>query len=307
MDEVEPTPINPLEESALETPIEAVEPLPVVLPLNRPRKVYSGMWGTAEIAAVSFGVFAILLTALLYFFYVVPSNRELAKNKADIDRLDAELASAKSKYGDITDSETQVAKLIGSVNDFEGNFLPAVTNGQSALYQRLNALIAAYGLVNTTGPDYTPLEPADVTSNGQQPDEQKGREKFRSLYPGVYVSTTLEGSYQNLRRFLREIENGKEFVVVSTVELAPSDTEKVKDIEPQKAASNLVGNPIYGAPAAKGLPNGAFPVTSQPQAQVPRVRPQGKKHGETVSLHIELAAYFRRPNFAPVSADPVTP
>lgn len=36
----------------------------------------------------------------------------------------------------------------------------------------------------------------------------------------------------------------------------------------------------------------------------PRVssKQQGKTHGETVSLHIELAAYFRRPNRTPAPA-----
>jgi hypothetical protein len=30
-----------------------------------------------------------------------------------------------------------------------------------------------------------------------------------------------------------------------------------------------------------------------------RPRPKGRVHGETVSLHIEMAAYFRRPSFTP--------
>jgi len=305
MDEPDLTPVDSTDETILETSPETGERASFGSGSNRPRKVYSGMWGTMEIVAVSVGAFSILAAALLYFFYVSPSNAEVAKNKSDIDRLDAELVSARSKYGEITDSETQVGKLVSSVDDFEASFLPAVTNGQPALYQRLNTLITAYGLVNTTGPDYTPLEPADTNNGGQQAEEQKGREKFRSLYPGVYVSTTLEGSYQNLRRFLREIENGREFIVISTVELAPSDAEKSKDKEADKTPPAATGNPAIGSPA-KGMPNGSFPVTNQPQSSETRKR-EGKKHGETVSLHIELAAYFRRPNFAPVSTDPVTP
>jgi hypothetical protein len=39
------------------------------------------------------------------------------------------------------------------------------------------------------------------------------------------------------------------------------------------------------------------PQFNQGQMQ-PRKR-EGKMHGEIVSLRIELAAYFRRPNFAP--------
>ena len=182
--------------------------------------------------------------------------------------------------------------------------LPLPANGQSALYQRLNGLILAYGLVNTTGPDYAPLETADQTA-GQQTDEEKGRAKFRSLYPGVYVSTTLEGSYQNLRRFIREIETGREFIVVSAVELAPTETERQKDQtnpNPNPPPNTTVPvKPAFGGANTKVFTPGFNPPTgfNQPQAQ-PKVA--GKMHGETVSLHIELAAYFRRPGFVPVPA-----
>ena len=176
-----------------------------------------------------------------------------------------------------------------SVDDFQTRFLPATTNGQTALYQRLNGLIRGYGLVNTSGPDYAPLEIADQNAE-QATDEERGRAKFRSLFPGVYVTVTLEGSYQNLRRFIREVESGREFIVVSAVELAPSDTDG------QKQQNNQTTPAIAG-----GMPGFNQPVV-QPATQLPR--PKGKMHGEVVSLQIEMAAYFRRPDFAPMA--PVT-
>ncbi len=294
MDELDPT------QTASEQPVEVVTDWNT-LPPNRPRKVSGGMWGPIEIAAAAIGAMALLSAAIAYFLFVLPSNRELARNRSEADRLDAELISARAKYGEITTTESQVAKIIGSVDDFEMNYLPSVTTGQSGLYQRLNGLIAAYGLVNTNGPDYAALETADQNA-GQQTDEEKGRSKYRSLYPGVYVTTTVEGSYQNLRRFIREIETGREFIIVSSIELAPSDTEKKdneKGTQPQTA-----GNPadVYAPanPNFKGqsgqFPAGVNPNFVQTQPQSSQRRSQGKMHGETVSLRIELAAYFRRPN-----------
>ncbi len=279
-----------------------VEETPLVIPPNRPRKVYGGMWGPLEIASVSIAAMAMLAAVLLYFFFVIPSNRELARNKSEADRLDAELISAKAKYGEITSTEVQVAKLVSSVDDFETRFLPVQTYGQSALYQRLNGLIRAYGLVNTTGPDYAPLESASLNQE-QETEEEKGRSKFRSLYPGVYVTTTVEGTYQNLRRFIREIETGREFVVISAIELAPSDTPATKETENSNAAPGQIGAAPVGAnPSGKGFVQPANPYlqTGQPQFN----QPKGKTHGETVALHIEMAAYFRRPNFVPMPAAP---
>jgi hypothetical protein len=241
----------------------------------------------------------------VYFFFVVPSNRQLAQSRSEADRLEAEQVSAKSKYGEITSSQDQVGKLLTSVDDFQARYLPAVSNGQAALYQRLNGLIGSYDLVNTSGPDYAPLETLDLNP-GQQSEEEHGRSKFRSLFPGVYVTVTVEGTYQNLRRFIREIETGREFIVVSTVELAPSDSETKNDKSKPNLAGNPMGNPnsgMGGQPAINlntGKPMMAPPMSapgtqpfSQPQAQVSASK-KGKMHGELVSLHIELAAYFRR-------------
>ena len=299
MAEMDPQPVEPVENPEHEEIVVVIEPTPVVIPVNRPRKVYAGMWGPPEIAAVAIGAMVLLLVSIVYFFWVIPSGRELAKNKSEADRLEAELALASSKFGEITSTEEQVTKIVASIDDFEARFLPLPVNGQPALYQRLNGLIAAYGLVNTTGPDYAPLETNDMNT-GQQTEEQKGRAKYRSLYPGVYVSTTVEGSYQNLRRFIREIETGREFVIVSAVELAPADTEKQKTPASQAPGAGNVtsANPTMGGP--KGFPAGIGPTISQDQTQARR--PQGKTHGETVSLHIEMAAYFRRPSFVPEQA-----
>lgn len=265
-----------------------------IIPPNRPRKVYAGMWGTPEISAVAVSVLAVVMALVAYFFWVVPSDRELIKNRSEADRLEAELISAKGKYGEITSSETQVGKIVASIDDFEARFLPVSTNGQTALYQRLNGLIKAYGLINTTGPDYVPLETVDSNA-GSQSEEERGRAKFRSLYPGVYVTTSLEGSYQNLRRFIREIETGKEFVIVSAVEIVPAEGEKSRtnsSDKPQNPGTNPIIDPNTGMPMVPNMTQPAAPDSSS--------RFKGKKHGETVTLRIEMAAYFRRPNVAPV-------
>ena len=176
-----------------------------VVPKNRSRKVYAGMWGPVEIATVGIALLAILTTVLLFVLLVLPAQKELEENRAKRDQLERQLLASRDKYGSITTTEARVAELIASVQDFEDRFLPNPTIGRTALYQRINGLIAGYGLINTTGPDYAPLE-----INGQQAIEisqgESGKAKFQSLFPGVYVTMTVEGSYSNLRRFIREIE-----------------------------------------------------------------------------------------------------
>jgi hypothetical protein len=266
-------------------------------PANRPRKVYAGMWGTPEIAVVGLGGFAVLVTILLYFLAVVPSNREVERVRAEGDQLQHDLTSANSKYGTITNTETQVAKLISSVNDFELHSLAPASSGKNALYQRINSLITGYGLTNTSGPDYIPLEAPDQDA-GKQTEEDRGRAKFRSIFPGIYITMTLEGPYQNLRRFINDIERGNDFVVVSAIELEPSDSETQKT-NPDSPNQTVNQRPVVPVNPTLGL--GPNPQMGRAPVQPPQqATPKGKTHGETVSLRLELAAYFRRPTFVPM-------
>lgn len=295
--------VDEAERTVLLTPSETIiiekQPEIDITPANRPRKVYGGMWGQAEIATVGMAMLAVLAAILLYVFLVVPSNRQLERDRAARDRLETEQISAKAKYGDITSTESQVTKLVTSVNDFETNNLAISTIGKNSLYQRLNSLIAAYGLVNTSGPDYAPLEMADQ-NNGPQTDEERGRAKYRSIFPGIYVTMTVEGSYQNLRRFIADIERGNDFVVISSVQLEPSDSEASKE---QPTETQVRSNPQMPNYSAAPIITGQNPTmnpnvrVAQPQPQFQR--PKGKTHGEVVSLRLEMAAYFRRTGSAP--------
>ena len=284
-----------------ETIIIDKEPHFSIAPANRPRKVYKGMWGQAEMVTIGLAMLALLSVILLYILVVVPSNRDLEQQRASRDRLETELISARAKYGDITNTESQVAKLITSVDDFESRFLPVAATGRTALYQRLNGLIGGYGLVNTTGPDYTPLDIADQ-NRAESGDQERGRAKFRSLFPGIYVTMTLEGSYHDLRRFIREVETGNEFVVISAVELEPSDATQERRAEtssPVQPGPNDMNSATQGIPGFPGMNQAANPQAQTRQMQ----RPRGKTHGEVVSLRLEMAAYFRRSNAVPVQPE----
>jgi hypothetical protein len=294
--------------------IEKIEQIDIV-PINRPRKVYGGMWGPMEISAFAVSIIVMMGVIALYMFFVAPSGRKLEEIKAERDRLEQERNSAVAKYGDITSTETGVAKLVSSVSDFESVYLPIADNGRTALYQRINGLIGTYGLTNTNGPNYAPLEFNEQQQQkqdgeqAQQSDQERGRQKYKSIFPGVYVTMTVEGSYQNLRRFIQAIETGNEFVIISSIELEPTETKQKKNDESQPAQSAppaMSGNP-YAANTVRSF-DPRNPTAGRPQVQPvqPTVQiPQGKTHGETVSLRLEMAAYFRRPNFVPAGEEAV--
>ncbi len=282
-----------------ETIVIEKEPRIDVVPKNRPRKIYAGMWGQAEIATVGLGMLAVLAAILLYVFVVLPADKELEANRKKRAEMETELLSTRNKYGNIEDAGTRAKDVWASVNDFETRFLRNPLLDKTSLYQRLNGLIAAYSLTNTSGPDYAPLEIAETQNgNRQESESERGREKFQSLFPGVYVTTTVEGSYQNLRRFIREIETSDQFVIISAIEFQPAETEqKIDPSKPpqqQQIINNIKASPMIPGGVAQ---NPTFTTTVPETAETQRQR--GKMRGEIVSLRLEMAAYFRRPTVQP--------
>jgi Tfp pilus assembly protein PilO len=269
------------------------------------RTVKSGMFGIPEFIAVGLGILSLLAVAAFYLIWVSPANADVTRHKKDRDETETQLKAEKVKLGNFTTTKDRVEELVNSVDFFERNYLPIAENGKTALYQRINALISAYGLVNTTGPDFSPLDTI-TAKQSQQNDKEKGRNKFQSLFPGVYVSTTVEGSYQNLRRFMREIESSGQFVIISTVELeaaegnSQNDESKPKQPKSVIPKSNSANPTIPRSPIDEvNNPNGIGGFSGKNLAATPKPtpifkQPKGKTRGESVSLHLEMAAYFRR-------------
>lgn len=255
-------------------------------PANRPRKVYGGMWGPVEIGVVGAASFAVIAAIATYVFFTLPAKRELERNRATATRLEGEMVSAREKYGNITNVEAHVAKLVASVDDFESTYLPVAASGNTALYQKLNNLIVANNLVNTNGPDYAPLEINEPGTGENQSESERGRSRFRSLFPGTYVTMTLEGSYANLRQFISQIETGNDFVIISSVELQPSDKQGNASNAPDSSepqAGQFDQDPM------RGIPTRPMQNPNQPRRQ------SGRTLGQIVSLRLEMAAYYKRP------------
>lgn len=241
----------------------SVAPVSTVTTVKRDRKVSAGMFGIPEIAALAVSGLILLGVLGFYFLVAAPTQRELKTAKVKRDELDIKLNSTRTKFEGFTSDQDFAAKLVRSVDEFESAHLPIASMGRTELYNRLNGLLAAYSLRNTSGPEYSPLEIKILKDN--QPQQERGRAKFESLFPGDYINMTVEGSYVNLRRFMREIEATRQFVVISTVELEAAE-DKPQEVDPSRP----------------------------PQVGPPVTAPRGKTHGNNVSLHMEFAAYYRR-------------
>jgi len=130
-------------------------------------------------------------------------------------------------------------------------------------YDELNELIVKNGLRNTSGPAYTPLDPTGTKSVSGKSTTTK----WQSFYPGIVVLVTVEGQYQDIRRFIRDLEQSKQFVVINQVELQRANENS--------APVSAEGGEAAAAPAGSG------------------------SRGSLISLQLNLATYFQRESAAP--------
>ena len=216
--------------------------------------------GLPELIGLAGAALITILTIFAYFYFYLPAQSRLTTLQLERDRLQAFLRTSQSNLQQNTTVRQQVDKITGSMDDFERNWLANPSSGRMSLYVTLNNLIKSNGLRNTAGPTYTSLDP--IGSKGQvQPTtsaEKQSNAKWQTIYPGIAVSVTVEGAYQRVRRFVREIESSRQFLIINEVEL-----ESVTQ-------SGIANDPSTAGGATGG-------------------------RATLVSLRLEMATYFHRP------------
>ena len=216
--------------------------------------------GLPELIGLAGAVLIAILTIFAYFYFYLPAQSRLTSLQLERDRLQAFLRTSQNNLQQTTTVQEQVKRITGSMSDFETNWLANPSSGRMSLYATLNNLIKSNALRNTAGPSYTPLEP--IGSKGQvQPTTSALKQtnaKWQTIYPGIAVSVTVEGPYHRVRRFVREIESSRQFLIINEVEL-----------------ESVTQSGIATGPSTAGGATGG--------------------RATLVSLRLEMATYFQRP------------
>lgn len=213
-----------------------------------------GILGPAELIGLAGGVFMLALVIVGYFYFLMPARSRLNTLQSERSLLQSRLRNSQDvvRQGQSTDTTVQI--ITQSLDSFESNRLVAANPGRMSLYDALNQLIRKNGLRNTSGPTYTTLDPTGLKA---AVGSRSVNTKWQSIYPGIAISVTVEGQYQNLRRFVRDLETNKQFVIINSVELERStETDNV--------------------PSVAGEPAG------------------GARGSSLVSLRLEMSTYFQR-------------
>jgi len=173
------------------------------------------MFGVAEVVALAGSCFVLALVLLSYLYFLVPARSRVASLNADRKQLQTNLQTLDTVVNKEQNTKDQVDRVAASLSKFETAHLMQEDQGRLDLYEELNRLIVKNGVRNTSGPTYTPLDP----TGSKSASGKSVTTKWQSFYPGIAVMVTVEGQYQDVRRFIRDVERSKQFVVINEVEL----------------------------------------------------------------------------------------
>lgn len=178
------------------------------------------IFGPAEIIGLAGSVLILLLVIVSYLYFLVPANSKLVGLQTQRSLLQAQLKDLQSMVKGGESTEASVQKINQSLDEFESEHLLGPDSGRMALYDSLNVLIRKNGLRNTSGPTYTALESSN--SKASSTGSRSANTKWQSVYPGIAISVTVEGQYQNLRHFVHDLEANQQFIIINSVELERS-------------------------------------------------------------------------------------
>jgi Tfp pilus assembly protein PilO len=176
-----------------------------------------GIFGMAEIIGLAVSLLMLLLVVVSYIYFLVPARSRREALQLERTTLQSQLRGSQEIMRQGQDTQSTVTKITESLDAFQNHYLTDAGQGRMGLYGELNQLIKKNALRNTAGPAYSPL--ASSTTKQDPGGTKSASTKWQSVYPGIAVSLTVEGQYQNLRRFVRDLEVSKQFIIVNAIEL----------------------------------------------------------------------------------------
>jgi hypothetical protein len=226
--------------------------------LNSLRRV-SGRAGKVElrpyeVAAILLLALSVVALGVYYFVLLGPERSKVDKLRQDIARNDATIQELRSGKGTQDPESDNTKASLSSLQEFDQT-LQSPQAGQSAIIAEVNDLARKNHIGITDSLKFTKIEEAAADSTKLE------RRSNASIYPGLALDLGVQGTYENLRNFISQLENSRNFIILKGVEL--------EGIEPQEIAEGGRRSNV-------------------------RNKQEGVGTIELVALRLRLDAYFKR-------------
>lgn len=185
-----------------------------------------------EIIGLSVAILLLLAAACAYFLLLVPERARLVALENERAQLQAKLRASTEGVERNESTQASVGKIVTSLNEFETTVLVArAPQTTTAVIEELNDKTRRHSLARAQFSfshldEFVPGQRnAQRSSNTRGNSAANNASQRESVFPTIDISLTIEGQYGNLRRFIRDIEQSRRFIVINGIQLeGVSDT-----------------------------------------------------------------------------------
>ncbi|HYX42378.1 MAG TPA: GspMb/PilO family protein, partial [Pyrinomonadaceae bacterium] len=205
----------------------------------------TGALGVPELIALGVAALFFVVAVAAYSLYLVPQRTRLASLGEERERLAKRLHDAAEVEAAHKGTNAIVADILDSLDRFETRTLAERDASSTGIIEELNEKTAHNALARA---QFSFTHQEELTNEQLQQQQQRlaatggtatgtgiAARKRQSIFPGIDISLTVEGSYANVRHFIHDIEASRRFIVIDGIEL-----ESVAEASAQRTAESKV-------------------------------------------------------------------
>jgi Tfp pilus assembly protein PilO len=184
-----------------------------------------------ELIGLAVAILLLLGAACAYFLLLVPERARLVALENERAQLQSKLRASTEGVERNESTQASVGKIVSSLNEFETSVLVArEPQTTTAVIEELNDKTRRHNLARAQFSfshldEFVPGQTGAQTNSNPRGGAAGNAGKRESVFPTIDISLTIEGPYGNLRRFIRDIEQSRRFIVINGIQLeGVSDT-----------------------------------------------------------------------------------
>jgi len=177
-----------------------------------------------EIIALLAALVFIGVVIFYYFTKVQPLQSQLdalvERERIAKDQIEKFNTNEKKRQEQSSNAEA----ILASLKSFK-IYLKTDERGMTEIINEVDSLGKKHAIL--TGDSTYRIAEADQPVDANTPPKQKTNEDKQKIYPALGIDTTVIGEYPNLRRFLGDLEQSKQFLIINSLTFQ-GESDKVR-------------------------------------------------------------------------------
>ncbi|MEW6730524.1 MAG: hypothetical protein AB1489_04205 [Acidobacteriota bacterium] len=219
---------------------------------------YADFLRMVELVALAIALLSIFVVGYLSLYMLQEHNSHREQLSKESKDLSAELDQLRNQRENVVKVGLNTRTALSNLEQFNNRFLKDAVQGRLIMINELNKLIKKNNLALQGGLTFDYFYSGDTEKGKGRRRRTEGQQE--EVYPGVRTSFGVNGTYNNFRQFLHDLETNDLFIVIQGLDFQTAQAQE----------GNVRGSQMI---------NRAAPANS-----------------DSVSVQLDIKIYFRNQN-----------